>query len=308
MTKVLLGGGLGNQLFQYAAGLRVSQREKLILDNSAGLARRSLGYQVDLEQFVLAGHVYVNHTQKRSFLSKKIINLSFRESARFKSKLLISLEKFVSFINKLFGKTNHRWFINSGIGWDPRIEEVSPASTLIGYFQSYENPNVLSVRKELLNLKLGNYSDLLTRKISEAEKQKPIVVHVRLSDYKLESTFGIPSNNYYRDALEALDKSNTTKSEIWLFSDSPDEARNLIPENYRTRVVVHPDAGLSPAETLELMRYGGSYVIANSTFSWWAAYLRKNQNAAVIAPDPWFSGKNDPERICPTDWLRISSS
>jgi hypothetical protein len=50
------------------------------------------------------------------------------------------------------------------------------------------------------------------------------------------------------------------------------------------------------------MRYGSSYIIANSSFSWWGAYLRKNQNAPVYAPNKWFKGMDDPDQLLPPDW------
>lgn len=308
MTKVVLGGGLGNQFFQYAAGLKVAQEGQLLLDNSFGLARKALGRQVDLDHFVLARNAQFLKSSRRSYLSRKLVNLSFRESAKENSKLLLSVEIFMTFVSRCSGNINFRWFVNSGIGWDSRIEGVGSASTLVGYFQSYAIFNDSRIREELLNIKLHIYSQNLSQKIIEAKSQKPIFVHIRLSDYILESMFGVPSTNYYAEALAALDNRDDSDQKIWLFSDSPVEAINMIPAKYQSRVVMYQDDGLSAAESLELMRYGDAYVIANSTFSWWAAYLRNNQSATVIAPDPWFSGMSDPVGLCPTDWLRLPSN
>jgi hypothetical protein len=65
---------------------------------------------------------------------------------------------------------------------------------------------------------------------------------------------------------------------------------------------VVPDKDISPSETLELMRYGRAYVIANSSFSWWGAYLRMNHRASVYAPKKWFKGMEDPADLIPPDW------
>jgi hypothetical protein len=55
------------------------------------------------------------------------------------------------------------------------------------------------------------------------------------------------------------------------------------------------------------MRYFSGYVISNSTFAWWAAFLRHNQEVPVYAPDPWFKMINDPKMLIPENWNKVSS-
>lgn len=305
MTKVVLGGGLGNQLFQYAAGLKIAQGEKLILDNSYGLARNGKDNQLDIEEFELPNYVSILRQVRTPRVILKFVKFSFRESAKEKSRIIVMLEGIATFVNTFNGENSRKYFINKGIGLDRRIGRVKSPFTLIGYFQTADIPESLVVKKVLFDLKLKKYSPELSLRIDEAKKFRPIFVHVRLTDYKTESRFGIPSEKYYEDALVSLDASGNPQSKIWLFSDSPEEAKCLIPERFHSRLLMCPDSGLSSAESLELMRYGGAYVIANSTFSWWAAFLRKNQETPVIAPNPWFSGMPDPVQICPSTWLRI---
>jgi len=63
----------------------------------------------------------------------------------------------------------------------------------------------------------------------------------------------------------------------------------------------------SSASTLEAMRFGRGYVIANSTFSWWGAYLSHTDHAEVIAPDPWFQGMDSPDSLIPRNWQKRNS-
>jgi hypothetical protein len=106
---------------------------------------------------------------------------------------------------------------------------------------------------------------------------------------------------YYEKAISyILDHSNLNN--IWLFSNEPEKAIELLPEWTRKRVRIIPESSMSPAETLQLMRHCHAFVIANSTFSWWGAYLAYNQDSIKIAPKPWFKGEPSPKDIIPESW------
>jgi len=64
----------------------------------------------------------------------------------------------------------------------------------------------------------------------------------------------------------------------------------------------------SPTATLQAMRFGRGYIIANSTFSWWGAYLSMTENAPVYAPSPWFKGMRSPEDLLPPHWKIVDSN
>ena len=130
---------------------------------------------------------------------------------------------------------------------------------------------------------------------------------MRLGDYKNKAEFGIPSLKYYRNAIDFI-STLIDISSIWVFSDEPDLAKQkltpVIP-NVHTRWIGNIDD--SAAATLDLMRNGVGYVIANSSFSWWAAFLSHNKNAPVVAPVPWFNRNNEPKNLYPAHWKLMSS-
>ena len=92
-------------------------------------------------------------------------------------------------------------------------------------------------------------------------------------------------------------------SEISVFSDEPEAALKLLPLNYFDRIKVEENAEESPLRTLCRMRGYESYVLANSTFSWWAAYTSTVRN--VYVPDPWFVVGDSPVELLPESWTKI---
>ena len=142
---------------------------------------------------------------------------------------------------------------------------------------------------------------------SQSLEPKPLIVHVRLGDYKLESNFGILDTQYYSSAIDSA-MGDATIKEIWLFSDETDLALTRIPQKYLPITKVLNLNDFSPAEVLEVMRFGYAYVIANSTFSWWGAFLAYKENARVIAPSRWFRNMAEPLDLIPDTWERFPSN
>jgi hypothetical protein len=91
---------------------------------------------------------------------------------------------------------------------------------------------------------------------------------------------------------------------IWLFSDEPNEALKLMSFELRGIIHVVQDFRDSPSKTLEIMRCGSGYVIGNSSFSWWAAFLSNSHTPTVIAPNTWFQGLPEPRMLIPENWIR----
>ena len=307
MSEILLMGGLGNQLFQLAAGLYYSRKGTVLLDD-LGKPRRNEQNFTELESFTLPKGVYVHRKASISFLSQKMLNYGIRIGARSSSRnLQIQLvEKTTGLLCLLNPEKFISLELNCGTGFDPKFSP-SDRAVSVGYFQSGEFLRESRVLNQLMSLRLANPSAMFLDLEKKAEDASPIVVHIRLGDYTSESSFGIPSESYYENGIKRIDQGES-QVPIWLFSNEPSKAIDLIPRAHLPRVFVVPTQGLSSAESLELMRRGSAYVIANSTFSWWGAMLSFHRKSQVVAPAPWFLSVSTPNLIYPDSWIRMPAN
>jgi hypothetical protein len=290
---VYLFGGLGNQLFQYFAGLATAEATgaKLYLKPFGQTSAVGREGEVGIAAFETEG-----------------VTLSSRIPKKMQEKLL---RRFVNFFNQ----TRLRSFsLRHGIYFSDLLDLASLKSNrprhirLIGYFQDYKFFDFLEVRDKKLVLPLGNPSHWFVDLQNQASKSKPIIVHIRRGDYLNHAkTIGVLDFSYFKSALNLIPQNEN--SEFWIFSDSVDTARRFVDfaqlPDTRTRIIQAPPE--SPdAESMLLLTLGSALVISNSTFSWWGAYLNKNADF-IIAPKKWFRTLEDPANLIPGNWIRCES-
>lgn len=251
-VTVELQGGLGNQLFGWAAGLGLSTEinSALSLDISKLQYRK---YELDsfrLDDFVDTTHVVNNMRNKFLKSSANFVESSFR--------------------------------------YDERIRRIENSVTLRGYFQSpkyFQSITQLVRSKVVLKKETREYSNLE----SIIKKDKTLAVHVRRGDYVgLQNYHGLTSVNYFNNAI-SFARRTTNFDGIVVFSDDIEIAKRVIPS---ADVFVSSEQLPSPAENLILMSKCSALIGSNSSFSWWAAYLGDDPSAIRIFPRPWFSEKN----------------
>ena len=308
---ISLTGGLGNQLFQLAAGLNLAKGSDLYLKISFGKPRKNNKGEIELSSFTLPDNVFVENTDKAPYFIAKIAGYLLRVGVapRFIEKYELISKVIVGLSNiplSIYLKERVSVVYSKNLGYS-RINLKNKTNLVFGYFQTcywVENPNVKNI---MMNLMLReNVQDLELYKIL-ADVEKPLIVHVRLGDYILEDNFGTLSEGYYRQSIEQILESGKCKS-IWLFSDEIEKSEKLLPSDVNVPIRLFGDLNQSTAVTFQIMRLGHGYVIANSTFSWWAAYLAINQNVQIICPKPWFKGMSEPIGLIPTNWHRIEGN
>ena len=200
-------------------------------------------------------------------------------------------------------RLRNSYFTSKELGYNPNLLNLSSNSVLIGYFQSYK---YLELLESLLGRALCIKPQLMTIKyvnlLKEIYDSNPIAIHIRRGDYVGNKTTGLLSKEYYRNGLEII---NYARRPVWVFSDDINLARQKLEGLIGAKWQF---ADLNKFENVPEVFYAMSQfsdlVIANSTFSWWAATLNKKKT--VVTPSKWFLNGDDPEYILPPDWIKIT--
>jgi Glycosyl transferase family 11 len=304
-----LTGGLGNQLFELAAALAISDGDKIIVEWINSKPRLNRIGKPEVTDFNLPENVIFQEPHSFQYLSSKSVGYILRMGVNpRKYELFGFLRKtiliFASLINVATFRRYVRIGLNLGVGYSPKIKVESRNSLhLIGYFQTFRWIDHFQKTNLHSALDIDSISDELALLTDLASVEEPLVIHMRFGDYRNEKSFGLLTPRYYQESLAELWVSGLYKK-VWVFSDEIEEAKKYLEGIGITSIRYISDVASSSAQTLEAMRLGKGYVIGNSSFSWWAAKLSRNQNAKVIAPFPWFIGQEEPADLIPQNWLR----
>lgn len=302
-----LAGGLGNQLFQYSAGLFFHANSKIEYIDCLGHPRKNSNGLPEILSFKLPISIDKSIFNCTGRFLQKLVNVALRLSLSEKKinqtllKLVIPISSF--FVTFAF-KRNVRVKTSFGVGFSKDLK-VDPGDLLIGYFQSFKWISQKNIFNCMMSLEPQEPSDEFLSFVDYAKKVKPVILHIRLGDYVNENEIGVLERQYYLRALEKL-KRKESRREVWIFSDDSQSAKRYFESDEFFEFKYISDFKNSTAYTFQVMRFGSAYVIANSTFSWWSAYLRYDQNAPVYAPTPWFANGKDPLDLIPPNWHVVS--
>lgn len=289
MIIVRIYGGLGNQLFQYAAGRSLSLKTgmPLALDLRHYTREKEHGYA--LAPFALAD-VPVAASALPPLPGKQVL---------------------ASALWRLMRRQPQR-VRERNLGFDPSIAAISAPAWLDGYFQSerYFADYAQTIRAELTPAAPPDAEN--ARWLDEIKaNDRAVSLHVRRGDYVRNASFaalhGSCTPQYYERALEHILRQTGVEPIIYAFSDDPDWVRENLRLPAEIRVVGHNDASRN-FEDLRLMSACSHHIIANSSFSWWGAWLNPSLEKCVVAPARWFA---DPNTVNPDiwadGWTRIDS-
>jgi hypothetical protein len=291
MIIVKLSGGLGNQLFQYSFGryLSLKHNTELKLDvqlniNASDFTPRLLGlskYNIDLN--------YVTNNEIESCKFFKIGNLSRIER---------KLNQSFPFLNKRYVVEKSFTILNKDLLLDDCYYDGYWQSEY--YFKSIKN---ILINDLQFNFELNESNKLLGEDISNSMS---VSLHIRRSDYLSVSSnskiFSICTLKYYRDAISYFNL-KFGKPIFYIFSDDIAWAKeNFVGENF-VIVDVNQD---DPHSDMYLMSQCKHNIIANSSFSWWGAWLNSNVDKVVVCPSEWYRNNetniNAIRSLIPKEW------
>lgn len=290
MKRVIarLNGGLGNQMFQYAFARNLASHHgaELVLDKSLyGLDYIPESYRLD--EF----DIKVKFTGKgQNWLNRLLLS----------PKLPHPLRNGVSSIL-------HIQVLRDDASFSARGKQA----LLAGYFQ---RPSAFAQDVELLRkvFTLPIESDLANQYLELIKASNSVALHIRRGDYadvpEFRENIGLLDKDYFLSCVSAL-KEQVTDPKFFIFSNDRDWVAQNILQKVPTATVV--DLGPSPkdVEELALMRQCKHFIVANSTFSWWPAFLGEYEHKVVLAPFPWFRADQDAlNPLLLDDWQMVEAA
>lgn len=286
-----VSGGLGNQIFQIAAASNFSFQNKttVYLDISPCLLSK-----VPEQRFGCGGlirHIYLNRANIRLLPGpQRLVSLAKKTfSHQYMQRLL---GQYVCIENERQPYTFH-----------PIPISKATFNLYKGCWQSEKYFSTLPVSfASLVSSYLDSQFPGIMPKIS-SEMLPKVAVHIRRGDYRKLTGYGLLSNDYYEAAIGYI-KEKIGNCMVVIFSDEID---GIFKEYKGVASVFFNDLGMAPIEVLGHMASCDHFVTANSSFSWWAAYLGRNPNKIVVTPKRWFRDREKTPDLIPERWIEIDN-
>ena len=287
-------GGLGNQLFQYATGRALALRQEKKYGEKTQIKLDITGYGI----------------------SNSIDTVRQYALDVFNTKSEIATPEEIRELKYPFGIISKGWrFFKAKVlrqfntGFVQNIFDTKGSIYLDGFFQTEKY--FLDAEKEIrtdLTLKNPLGSEALKAFEIVKTRQNSVSLHVRRGDYvrdsKTNKTHGTCNAEYYSRALELVSSKIGQDINVFIFSDDIKWVKENMPIPYPVTHVSSPE--IKDYEELTLMSMCKHNIIANSSFSWWGAWLNPNPNKIVIAPKRWvLKGEKNFKDICPDSWTRV---
>lgn len=293
MIIVRLNGGLGNQLFQYAAAFALAKKklDVLKIDNSELLRPVSRGQ-----------------------LPRRFSLGNFRISAQVASVDEIRMARYplglISFMHEMLQKKILRKFY---VDFHPEIKNLKGSIYLDGYFQSEKY--FLEYAGELLSefVLIESLNKEVESILTKFSSKKPsVALHIRRGDYvsnpRVSKSYNLCGKFYFENAINYFSQKFDDFNLI-IFSDDVTWVKNNMqfPVNciYIADVAHSLGVDLNDAQEIIVMSRCHHQIISNSSFSWWGAYINKSPNKVVVAPNIWSQGFIQQPNILPGSWIKI---
>lgn len=315
MIIVRLKGGLGNQLFQYAAARSLSMRLgtelKLDIDYFASdpLPRKySLNHFNIQEDFATQSEIewYAKLGRERRYISKRM-------SIPVYARVYVPLNKMLAILTGI-----PIYYYEKSLAFNKEFFSLPSDVYLDGYWQTEKY--FLDIKELIQNeFTLKKQPDKENASVlAEIRAVNSVFIHIRRTDVSIRPTGVGPSLmasctlNYFKNCAKIISK-YVKDPVFFVFSDDVNWVENNLTLDYPTHYVDHNDAEKDYMD-LFLMSHCEHCIMPVSTFSWWGAWLNSNHNKIVLAPKYWFHGRAHATKvreragIIPQSWTKVDNS
>lgn len=293
MILLKLQGGLGNQMFQYAFASILAKKNTtrvLIDDSFFEILEKKPGFTP--RKFELA-----------------IFDMQYTRAS---SSDILSFH-YLSKIHKLKKKLGLRYpkvYVEPSFGFQTDALSIQSPAYLKGYFQSYKYLiGYEGLIRQQFSFPIDTLDEINKELLIKIKNSNSISVHIRRGDYvndeKTAEYHGSCSLDYYLEAIQLL-ASKKIDFTLVFFSDDSDWVREQFKDLPYSKMVVDHNKDENSWKDMLLMSFCRHNIIANSSFSWWAAWLNANPDKIVIAPKNWFKTKDlDTTTLLPEEWIQL---
>lgn len=289
-------GGLGNQMFQYALGRNLSLKLNTSLKLDLTLLKNN-----NVENAILRDYDLKIFNIQENFATEKEIEY-------YNGK--ITNNYFLKGINKIKKKIQgHNLILQKFYHFDPEILKLSDNKCLVGSWQSYkyfvENSDIIKEDFKFKNELKGKSLEIA----QEIYGSNSICLNVRRGDYVTHpiysKTLGFVGLEYYQKSIDYI-KTKIKDPKIYIFSDEIEWCKENLKLEIPFYIVGHEYKGEKFSQYLQLMTLCKHFIIPNSTFAWWAAWLSNNQDKIIIAPKIWYKDESyNTKDLLPDNWIKI---
>jgi hypothetical protein len=285
-------GGIGNQMFQYAAGraLSLTNNQQLLLDLS------------DFSDYRL--HNGFELSRVFNVIAERAETSTIHQLLGWRANRLV---KKVLRRPQLVWLRGKNLVVEPHFNYWPDLFNLTDDCYLSGYWQSerYFQFYTATIRADFtFKSPLVSDNAALAKQITQVNA---VSLHVRRGDYvsnpKTTATHGVCSLDYYRAAIHLIVE-RVQQPYFYIFSDDIIWAKDNLKIDFPHQYVDY-NHGLESYNDMHLMSLCQHHIIANSSFSWWGAWLNPNMEKIVVAPKKWFTNENNVKDLFPQDWVTL---
>lgn len=311
MIYLELSGGLGNQLFEYAMARSVL--EEVRKQHPSEKLTLLLGrFSNDIRDYGLADFCVDSEIRMIPNWKQKIIALYYKSKKHLVQSLILKDHKLISGSKSFEIMSRYGMLCTTDVYNYYKITVPKHNIYIYGNFQSEKYFNKIKdiIKKDLMIKQERLHID--SSVLHEIQSSEAIAVHIRRGDYvssaKWSKSLNICNEQYYVKAMRYFIHRNNN-CRFFVFSNGPEDLAWIRNNMKLPGKIIYVDQRGSAIDDFYLMTQCKDYIISNSTFSWWAAYLSANDNKTTVAPEQWYQTPDQrPDDIYMNDWVLIDTN